>query len=99
MRTARRVWKKTHRGVENALEKERRARKLGQVCTCCSREKFQAIYDVAKMFGDEVDHIKPLALGGLHCRHNLQLLSPAQHRLKTVTDLAAVKFHKSLEIA
>jgi 5-methylcytosine-specific restriction endonuclease McrA len=90
-------WLKANRGAANALWAKRKALKLVQTCTCCTKEKFRAIYDVARMFGDEVDHIKALALGGLHCRHNLQLLSPQQHRLKTLADRAAIRLHKSLE--
>jgi 5-methylcytosine-specific restriction endonuclease McrA len=39
----------------------------------------------------EVDHRIPLALGGLHCCHNLQILTKAAHREKTKVDIAQIR--------
>lgn len=79
-----------------ALQRAREARQLGQTCGCCESWVFKNIYAAARVLDCEVDHIKALGLGGLHCRHNLQLLTPAEHKKKTASDLAAIaKFKRA----
>jgi 5-methylcytosine-specific restriction endonuclease McrA len=65
---------------------ERRAIKLGRECQCCTTEQRRHFYAVAFLMGGEVDHIKPLALDGMHCRYNLQTLSKQAHREKTARE-------------
>jgi hypothetical protein len=57
-------------------------------CTCCTKGHFRTVYDAAELIGGEVDHILALALGGLHCTKNLQILSVGEHKEKTKLDLA-----------
>lgn len=70
----------------NALNQRRRARKQNALCDCCTSADFQSVYDLARLAGFEVDHIEPLALGGKHCRRNLQLMTPEAHKAKTASD-------------
>lgn len=83
-------WRAENAERRNANEQRRRARKLNALCGCCTTSDFQSIYDLAHLAGFEVDHIEPLALGGKHCRHNLQLLTPDDHRAKTSSDLRRI---------
>jgi hypothetical protein len=73
-----------------AHENMRRARKLQQTCTCCTPEQFKELYAVAHALGCHVDHKEPLALGGLHCLRNLQLLTSEQHLAKTAIDISNI---------
>jgi len=57
-------------------------------CTCCTAEQFRAVYWAAELVGGEVDHVRALALGGIHCVKNLQILSVEAHKEKTKSDLA-----------
>ena len=63
-----------------------RAKKVGQLCTCCKPGDFRAIYRKAQLQGGVVDHIVPYRQGGLHCAKNLQVMSPEAHREKTRTE-------------
>lgn len=74
------------RAIRAAVQARRRARRVSQVCTCCTPAQIADIYIFAQMFEQEVDHKTALALGGLHCANNLQVLSPAEHSEKTIAD-------------
>jgi 5-methylcytosine-specific restriction endonuclease McrA len=86
------AWKAAHpseyRAIRSSKKARRRARKLAQICRCCTTAQLLDVYRQAK--GMEVDHIVPLALGGLHCCSNLQILTPAEHQLKTSTDIRLI---------
>jgi hypothetical protein len=69
-----------------AYAQHRRARKMNQLCECCTREEVEAVW-LAAPDGHEVDHKLPLALGGLHCCRNLEVLTYAAHRVKTADDM------------
>jgi hypothetical protein len=62
----------------------RRAAKRVQICLCCTTAQLLDVYRRPR--GTEVDHIVPLALGGLHCRQNLQILTKEEHKAKTRLD-------------
>ncbi len=83
------LWVKNF-GRGAAKASKARARKKSQTCTCCPPEAFAMIYGLASLYGAQVDHVQPLALGGPHCRHNTQLLTPTAHKVKTKHDLAAI---------
>lgn len=75
----------------NAKVSRRRALRLSQCCSCCTPEQiYQDFYSWTEPFFLEIDHILPLALGGLHCRNNLQLLTVLDHKAKTALDLARI---------
>ena len=67
------------KGRNLAAQREGRARRRAclrnQVCQCCTPKQRTVWYAKAKMVGATVDHIIPTAKGGLHCAHNMQLLS------------------------
>ena len=84
--------------VYRESQSRRRARKRNQVCDCCTPRDIRQVYFNAKMMGCEVDHVEPLALGGLHCRHNLQLLTPKDHKEKTRSDMARIADAKRSEL-
>jgi hypothetical protein len=65
-----------------------RRRSPGLKCHCCTSAQFKVVYKAAELIGGEVDHVLALALGGLHCVKNLQILSVEQHKEKTKQDLA-----------
>lgn len=69
---------------EKSVEKEgrRRARRRQQLCLCCTPAVLTPIYKIARLVGMEVDHIIPIARGGLHCERNLQLLPSHLNRSK-----------------
>jgi hypothetical protein len=81
---------KAHLEERAAIENRRRARKLSQTCTCCTNEQLLLAYKQAAEIGGHVDHIIPLALGGLHCLKNLQVLTKEQHKEKTKGDLSII---------
>jgi hypothetical protein len=69
---------------------KRRALKMAQRCDCCTDEDIRAAFYTRTDTGFEVDHVVPLAIGGLHCRYNLQLLAVEVHRDKTTFDAALI---------
>lgn len=69
--------------ADNARAK---ARARGLLCTCCKPKDIVDLYRTAHEQGNHVDHIKARALGGLHCKTNLQILTPAEHAAKTTLD-------------
>jgi len=89
-----RAWKRANRDKVYAAINARRAWKRGQRCTCCTYTTIQRIYLAARVLRAEVDHKKPLSIGGKHCRKNLQILSPAAHRLKTARDNKRIQAFK-----
>jgi ferric-dicitrate binding protein FerR (iron transport regulator) len=93
VRALRRASKKRCRVKETANQNARRARQKSAVCSCCSREAFNRVYGIAMLVGHEVDHIQPLARGGLHCVKNLQIISREQHKEKTARDRAEIRKH------
>jgi len=70
-------------GKRAAKQRARTARKLGQICACCTPEQIRNFYVQAHAAGREVDHSLALARGGLHCLQNLVALTPAEHKFKT----------------
>lgn len=91
LRAAKQRWRKANRATLNELDARRKAVRVSQRCSCCSDEQLREIYEVAHFVEYEVDHRVPLALGGPHCKHNLQILSPQAHRCKTTADRAVIK--------
>lgn len=92
-RTLANKWRVANPKKRCAQEARRRARKRNQLCTCCTPEGVLAVYKACPP-GHEVDHKIPIAVGGLHCVHNLQILSETDHLKKTSEDrrnIAAVK--------
>jgi 5-methylcytosine-specific restriction endonuclease McrA len=78
------------RALRNSADRRRVARKKGLLCACCASIDFKMIYAAAKILHAEVDHRIPLALGGLHCLTNLQILTIDEHKTKTRRDLWAI---------
>lgn len=75
-------YRRANPGKRCAASNRHRARKADQLCECCTRAEVEIIYTLCPP-GHEVDHRTPLALGGKHCRHNLQYLTEADHARKT----------------
>lgn len=67
-----------------------RAQKLRQTCVCCRPEDFREVYARARKDRLHVDHIVPLVIGGLHCLKNIQLLTPEEHKVKSVRDIPLI---------
>jgi hypothetical protein len=82
-----RLHRAENRAKTQARVVQRRARKQRQTCNCCEIKDFWPVYREASSRGFHVDHILALINGGLHCLHNLQILSPAEHQAKTAADL------------
>ena len=87
-------WAKRNSAKRCATQAKRRARLLAQRCKCCTDAQLLHFYEVASLVSREVDHKKPLGLGGLHCCANLQILTVEAHREKTVKDLRLIKSRK-----
>jgi hypothetical protein len=79
-------WRKKHPGAVRAINASRRVMARKQRCTCCTNADIKRIYETAALTGYDVDHIRPLALGGPHCARNLQILSIDEHKKKTKQD-------------
>lgn len=68
-------WKKDNQDKRNASHAKRKAQKLNQTPDNADSQKILLYYKKAReLDGYEVDHIQPLAKGGLHHEDNLQLL-------------------------
>jgi HNH endonuclease len=78
-----RAWRLANPARDTATLARRRARKLAQTCGCCAPWSFKFIYAQGRALGMHVDHVKPLAKGGLHCLKNMQLLSPLDNQRKS----------------
>jgi 5-methylcytosine-specific restriction endonuclease McrA len=79
---AARSWRRRNRAVIAAHAARRRAKHAAQACGCCQPWSFRFIYAQARALGMHVDHVKPLARGGLHCLRNMQLLAPVDNLRK-----------------
>lgn len=66
----------------NEQRARHKARRRNQVCQCCTAKQVESIYKVARQRKITVDHIIPLAKGGLHCAHNMQLLPHIENSQK-----------------
>lgn len=66
--------------------RKRQAIKRAALCDCCTGQdakiNFHLTYALARRLKMEVDHVRPLAKGGKHCLHNLQLLTVKANRQK-----------------
>lgn len=74
-------WLSRNLEKHSAAQKERQTRKRRLLCNCCSALERREFY-IGRPSGYEVDHIIPLALGGLHCVKNFQYLTPVENRKK-----------------
>ncbi len=83
-----RRWLSKHPGRTSQYSQARRARKNKQTCSCCTTTAKNNFYEARKQ-GMEVDHIIPLAKGGLHCVKNFQYLTRHENRTKGARLLAA----------
>lgn len=86
-----RRWRELHPAKIKARVARQRARRRNLKCTCCKPSDFHAVYDLALLIGGEVDHVRPLALGGPHCVCNLQVLTAEDHKAKTRLDKVAIR--------
>jgi 5-methylcytosine-specific restriction endonuclease McrA len=84
-------YQKAHPDQVKANVARRRAARRSAKCECCAPADFRPVYDMAFLLAWEVDHIKPLALGGEHCVKNLQVLSVEAHKEKTRADRKAIR--------
>lgn len=86
------LWRKANRDKRNAYEAKRRSGKLAVPLTIEQRAKVTSLYAEAramtKLAGEpyHVDHIKPLAKGGLHHPDNLQVLRGVNNMRKGVRE-------------
>lgn len=81
-RAKNRAWYAKHPGKAAEKCRRREAVRKGQLCACCKPKDISPLYKLAKMEGLQVDHIQPLTKGGLHCRKNMQLLTPEENLRK-----------------
>jgi 5-methylcytosine-specific restriction endonuclease McrA len=79
------AWAARNPAKVRAKSAKRAAIKKQNCCSCCAPVSFKLLYRQAKALGMHVDHIKPLARGGLHCLKNMQLLPPSDNRRKGAT--------------
>ena len=79
-------YRKANPGKITAHTANRRALIKKQTPSWYDHEMVTEIYEVASEFGYHVDHIVPLAKGGLHSHENLQLLTPAENLSKSDSD-------------
>lgn len=85
MRQYRSKYAAANRGRYNSLLAKRRAAKLFATPPWFEKDLVKIVYQKAKEFGFDVDHIVPLqgkTVCGLHCWANLQLLDPALNSAK-----------------
>ena len=70
--------------VQEISTRRRRAMRQGLVPEDANLRKIQLYYRISKYLGSDwqVDHIKPLAEGGLHHEDNLQIISTSDNRKK-----------------
>jgi hypothetical protein len=91
------AWNQANKIKRRANKARRRARDLGQLCTCCTNEQLHEPYFVAALVDGDVDHKTPLKEGGLHCRHNLQPMTKKEHREKTAAEQRLTTPHDSCD--
>lgn len=89
-RTTHRKWKAANPDKVRADRSARRGKVRGQMCGCCTAADFAIVYEAARLTGTEVDHVIPIALGGLHCTMNMQLLTPEAHLEKSRKDISVI---------
>lgn len=81
-----RAWRRENKAHHNYLNARTRARRRAATCDCCktkdAKVNFVLTYALARRLKMDVDHVRPLAKGGKHCLHNLQLLTPTDNRRK-----------------
>ena len=77
---------KANPGKINAKVAKRDALKKAQTPSWYCHATVTEIYEVAAEFGYHVDHIVPLAKGGLHSHENLQLLTAEENLSKSDSD-------------
>jgi len=86
MRASRRGWYARNPSKVLATTRKYQATKKAATCECCQGEdakaNFELVYAIGRKLGMHVDHVKPLAKGGLHCLKNLQYLTPTQNKRK-----------------
>lgn len=78
-------WQKRNPGVSKARTKIYEVAKLKAMPNWADKAKILKIYQRAAVRGMHVDHIVPLRsklVCGLHCEHNLQLLTPLKNLIK-----------------
>ena len=76
-------WKRKNPSLVLASNRNRELKKREAVCGCCTPTDFIPFYKRARLLGMHVDHVRPLAKGGMHCVHNLQLLEPIANLRKS----------------
>lgn len=96
-RATMRKWKSANPDKVRADRSARRGKVRGQMCGCCTAADFTIVYEAARLTGTEVDHVVPLALGGLHCTMNMQLLTPEAHLEKSRKDISAAQLLRHAE--
>ena len=69
-----------HKFAEKAARRRAKIKNLTPSWYC--KDTVLEIYNVAREFGLEVDHIVPLDAGGLHSHENLQLLTKSENSKK-----------------
>lgn len=72
--------KNKHRAREKVARRKAGLRSLA--CKCCTHEERAQWYQIARQQGLTVDHIVPMAMGGMHCCRNFQFLSKAENSSK-----------------
>ena len=72
-------WRRANLAMDARSSALRRARVKSQTCLCCTDYMFLEWYIKAHDQGLEVDHIKPIAKGGIHCTENFQLLTKSEN--------------------
>lgn len=96
MRDKRRAYKKANPGVLSLSDHRRRERVRSVPLTADEKRQIKAIYEQRDQLNAwsgrrfEVDHIQPLARGGIHHPNNLQLLAAAENRRKGAKPLQEV---------
>ena len=82
------LWRSENKGVMRYHQRKYQYLKLRAVPTWWESEKelIAKVYEMAGILGMHVDHIVPInskLVCGLHCWHNLQLLTPSENRSKS----------------
>ena len=83
-----RLWRSENKGVVRYHQRKYQYLKLRAVPAWWKDEKelIAKVYEMAGVLGMHVDHIVPInskIVCGLHCWHNLQLLTPSENRSKS----------------
>lgn len=84
-RKSKRDYKKKNPSKNTELSNRRRAQKLNATPSWYESELVAMVYEKSREYGFHVDHIVPLLsdkVCGLHCWHNLQIISPMDNYKK-----------------